>query len=492
MAARVARLQSLYEEAGRPGARAFRTYARRKGEDINTQEAQQFVAGQSTAQVFHGQLPSDGKVTASRSGMRLMADLMSFVGRKKQPGDWKYCLIVVDVFSRKAFVEKLRDNESNTVLAAFRRIVARNGGVSGEELATDGGREFFGPKFQQYLKDNGTVHSQKISTNSIAVVDRAIQSIKKILANLQQNSEKGWSAFISKSCEIYNDREHGHLYGESPDGLKNNEVVRYHLEAENGESVQHNNKKWRKKVGSLSDKGAFRTPLPKETWPRIDQPRFGNEVHTVDSYKGANVIDDEDRNFPVRNVLAVAHTSADINVNDELIPGSRKRELQKEHLRRYAESLKAELANTPRGEMSFNRACEFLRTRPGFADTSDVYKLPKEGRYVKFLRLFAFEMSGSGPGMTVRRPAGRGAADGAGGRGRPAGAVDIAPRVPRRGLPNATAITFQPDNPHRGGTAAYTRYDLYKSAQTVGEAREQGATPQDLKGGLQRGHAMLG
>ena len=177
MAARVARLQSLYEEAGRPGARAFRTYARRKGEDITTQEAQQFVAGQATAQVFHGQLPSDGKITASRSGMRLMADLISFVGRKKQPGDWKYVLIVVDVFSRKAFVEKLRDNESNTVLAAFRRIVARNGGVSGEELATDGGRQFFGPKFQQYLKDNGTVHSQKISTNSIAVVDRAIQSI---------------------------------------------------------------------------------------------------------------------------------------------------------------------------------------------------------------------------------------------------------------------------------------------------------------------------
>ena len=141
--------------------------------------------------------------------------------------------------------------------------------------------------------------------------------------------------------------------------------------------------------------------------------------------------------------------------------------------------------------MSFNRACEFLRTRPGFADTSDVYKLPRQGRYVKFLRLFAFELSGSGPGMTVRRPAGRGGADG-GARGRPAGAVDIAPRVPRRGLPNATAITFQPDNPHRGGSAAFTRYELYRSATSVGEARAAGALPQDLKGVLDRGYAQLG
>ncbi len=229
MAARVARLQSLCEEAGRPGARVFRTHARRKGEDLTTAAARQIVAGQATAQVFHGRVPSDGETAASRAGMRFMADLISFVGRKRQPEEWKYVLVVVDVFSRKAFVEKLRDNQSNTVLAAFHRIVSRNGGVTEEELSTDGGKEVFGPKFQQYLADKGTVHSVKKSLNNIAVVDRCIQSIKRILASLQQDSDKGWSNFISRACELYNDREHQHLYGESPDGLKNNEVVKYYL-----------------------------------------------------------------------------------------------------------------------------------------------------------------------------------------------------------------------------------------------------------------------
>ena len=308
------RLQELYEEAGRPGARAFRPLARRKGEDVSTQQAQQFVAQQSSAQVFHGRLPSDGKIAASRSGIRLMADLISFVGRKKQPEEWKYVLIVVDVFSRRAFVEKLRDNQSNTVLAAFRRIVSRNGGVTGEELSTDGGKEFFGPKFQEYLQDKGTVHTVKKGTNSIAAVDRCIQSIKRILASLQQNSDKGWSAFISKACELYNDREHAHLYGESPDGLKSNEVLRYHLEAENGENTLHNNRIWRNKAGSLKDKGAFRIPEPKETWPRIDQPRFKSDVHQVEGFKGANVLDSEGRSYQVKEVLPVAHTSADVNV----------------------------------------------------------------------------------------------------------------------------------------------------------------------------------
>ncbi len=88
--------------------------------------------------------------------------------------------------------------------------------------------------------------------------------------------------------------------------------------------------------------------------------------------------------------------------------------------------------------------------------------------------------------MVVRRPTSAG-----GSQGRPAGSVDLAPRAPRRGLPAATPITFQPDNPHRGGTAAYARYDLYKGAQSVGAARELGATSQDLKGDLEKEYARL-
>ena len=162
---------------------------------------------------------------------------------------------------------------------------------------------------------------------------------------------------------------------------------------------------------------------------------------------------------------------------------------QLRHLRRFAEALKQELSNTPRGEMSFARASTFLRTRRGFEDTAETYRLPRAGRYVKFLRLFGFQIQGSGPGMVVRRPAGASAS--AGSRGRPAGSVDLAPRVPRRALPAATPVTFQPDNPHRGGTAAYARYELYKTAQSVGEARIAGALPQDLKGDLEKGYARL-
>ena len=216
-------------------------------------------------------------------------------------------------------------------------------------------------------------------------------------------------------------------------------------------------------------------PLDRNTWERIDAPKFSGEVHQVTGLSGANVQDQHGKSYPVRQVLAVPGTSTDIDLPDELMLGSGKRKEQLQKLKPFSEALKAELYNLPGGEMSFARATKFLQARPGFSDTADVYRLPKAGRYVKFLRLFGFEIRVSGPGVTVVRPTG--AAEGAAPRGRPGGAVDIAPRRPCRVMAASTALLWTPDNPYRGGTAARARYELYKAATTVGEARTWGRLP---------------
>ena len=54
------RLQQIYDDAGRPGAQAFRFAARRAGIQISDTEAKAFVAQQSTGQIHQGRIPSDG------------------------------------------------------------------------------------------------------------------------------------------------------------------------------------------------------------------------------------------------------------------------------------------------------------------------------------------------------------------------------------------------------------------------------------------------
>ena len=56
------RLQQIYDDAGRPGAQAFRFAVRRAGLQMSDAEARAFVSRQSAGQVFQGRIPSDGKI----------------------------------------------------------------------------------------------------------------------------------------------------------------------------------------------------------------------------------------------------------------------------------------------------------------------------------------------------------------------------------------------------------------------------------------------
>jgi hypothetical protein len=119
-------LQRIYETAGRPGAAKLRDAARRQGREISLKEAQDFVRGQSTAQVFGPAPKSDGKVTSPQLNDRWQCDIMDFKTRtpEKNKG-FRAALLRVDVFSRFAYAEPLLGKTAAEVAEAFQRVLAR-------------------------------------------------------------------------------------------------------------------------------------------------------------------------------------------------------------------------------------------------------------------------------------------------------------------------------------------------------------------------------
>ena len=71
-------LQAIYNISGRPGAAKLRDAARRRGLNVSLKEAQNFVRGQSAAQVFAAPPQADGKVTGPELNQRWQADLLDF------------------------------------------------------------------------------------------------------------------------------------------------------------------------------------------------------------------------------------------------------------------------------------------------------------------------------------------------------------------------------------------------------------------------------
>ncbi len=275
-----ARLQQIYDDSGRPGAQAFRFAVRRAGLQISDAEAKAFVAQQSTGQIFQGRIPSDGVVPGGgREDMRWQIDLIDWSKRiRKISGKHRYALVAVDNYDRTVFTQPMQNKTAETTLEAFRRIIRANGNVMPKEITVDLGNEW--ALLEQEITSKGGVLRRKNmqAINTLAAVDAVVARIKTILSSF---SLTDWAGALRKATAAYNDRSHSYLMGSAPDDVKGSKALQYELDKVHGEQIRHNNQKWRAKAGKLRDAGAFRIPRPRDTWERIDAPKFGGEVHDV-------------------------------------------------------------------------------------------------------------------------------------------------------------------------------------------------------------------
>lgn len=80
------------------------------------------------------------------------ADLIVLTSLKSYNDNYSYLLVVIDVLSKYAFVEALRDKTVLEVTKGFKRILDKNKNRCPDMLQTDKGKEFVGKEFQQFLK----------------------------------------------------------------------------------------------------------------------------------------------------------------------------------------------------------------------------------------------------------------------------------------------------------------------------------------------------
>ena len=398
--ARLLTLKEIYDNAGRPGASAFRFSVRRAGLQISEVEAKAFVANQASGQIFQGRIPSDGKIPAgAKDSSRAQADLIDFSKRISKLRGSKYVLIVVDLYDRQIFTVPQASKSAQETLNSWKRVIRANGGRTFGETTVDLGQEW--AYLQREIENNGGVLRRKNlhAANTLGGVDAAISKLKRILSGY---SLVDWADSLRRATSAYNEASHSALMGSAPDDVGTNKELQYEIEKQNGLDVATNNQKWRNKVGKLKDAGAFRIPRPRDTWERIDAPKFEGEVHTLpltNAFKGANVEDAEGNSYPVKTSLAVPRGSADVDLGDTG-PGQGRRAKQKEMLTDFARDLFALIR--PDG-FTLARVAQLLNSMRGFQDTTNVYGPARAGRIVNFLKLFPqqFRLEGSGARIKV-------------------------------------------------------------------------------------------
>ena len=174
-------------------------------------------------------------------------------------------------------------------------------------------------------------------------------------------------------------------------------------------------------------------------------------------------------------------------------PGQAKRAKQKEVLGDYARDLHALLPNEG---LTLPTVRTMLQGMAGFEDTVDVHGPARAGRYVAFLKLFTnlFKITGSGPGMRVMKadpPPPREPTPARGSTDRAPRAIEAEPRAPYRRFPDEMRVAYSAINPARKRSQRFGRYEKYKVATTIKQARALGATSQDISADIDTGAVRI-
>ena len=247
--------------------------------DLTSARAQAALRSDVARQVLAPKPRSLGKSAAEGPNDRLQADLVDFSQNTR--GANKYGLVVTDVFTREVATKALPDKRAETVTQAAAEIIPDLVQDEGNYVVTtDQGNEFQG---LERALPGGVVHRQKDQSdrNATAVVDRAIQTLKKDLAGEVARHGGGWGEHVENVTEAYNARPHQAVYA-APEDVETQPATTFRVYQDNAAKFQHNKELTEGRKRRLEEAGAFRAPTNAR---RSFEPQYGpaRDVAGIDS-----------------------------------------------------------------------------------------------------------------------------------------------------------------------------------------------------------------
>jgi len=212
----------IYERLGAPTARQLYAAAVRENLEVSRQQTAAFVERQAEQQTFKAPPTSQGQTVAREKKSDMQADIIDMKTQKSR--NFTAILLVINVWSREVVLEPLQRKTPQAVTGAFRKILQRMDKPAA--LSTDMGNEFR-TEFNTFLEQQTIVHKYKNpkQLNSLAVLDRATQSIKKqMFQRMSRKNRTQWHLILKAIEDGYNETVINTLGG-APDDLEGNRTT---------------------------------------------------------------------------------------------------------------------------------------------------------------------------------------------------------------------------------------------------------------------------
>ena len=110
----------IFEDLNYPSASKLRAALLRKGFRARLKDVEEFVKSQTPTQLFAKAPKYRGKIISSRPNERWVMDFIDFVAEPSN--QFKYILLVQDIFSRKLWATALEEKSMSNVIKTLRSL----------------------------------------------------------------------------------------------------------------------------------------------------------------------------------------------------------------------------------------------------------------------------------------------------------------------------------------------------------------------------------
>jgi hypothetical protein len=267
-------LRDLSLRLGPPSPQALWVAAQRNGIPLTRAQVFDFAARRAAPQIFREHNQPQGKTAAEGTNVRWQTDLAMMPPRRGAIG----FLLVVDVFTRRAYAKPVRSKEPYVLRSALQAVMREVRGRYPASVLTDRGAEFR-TAFTDELERAGIVHLGKhvADRNGLAVVDRAMQTLKRDLAVRNAQAPGDWIDRLPSAVRAYNERYHGTVH-DAPDDVAAGGIPYFLTLQDNARKFAHNQEVTNRRIVRLHEAGNFRPPIVGQAFAgprRVAEPRFG-------------------------------------------------------------------------------------------------------------------------------------------------------------------------------------------------------------------------
>lgn len=267
---------------------------------VSNKELSEIIKNQKTDKmhkVYKSNQKSMGHIISYAKNHNWQMDLSDMSMYQSKNHGYKFILLAVDVFTRKAYAQPLKNKTEKSITDAFEKMTQSEQPI---KLTTDNGSEFINKEFQEIIDDKDINHVKASvgDHHALGIIDRFTRTLKEMLhKHFTENNTTNWVDVLQTNINIYNNNPHDGINQIKPNEAETNkeEIMKINIDKAL-EAVDNPIENNEFKIGDevrIREKGTFRKGY---------LPKWSFETYTIKTLNKVTAILSNDKKYRLTDI----------------------------------------------------------------------------------------------------------------------------------------------------------------------------------------------